>query len=300
MPYDFIKKKLYIGFDPKLLTKKTLRIFFGNNLKYKPLKTNLVDKIWKRKIKNTKNAFYSLPDRSIDNNYISKINKVVLNLKKRKADYQFITASENNAWMLNIRGQDSEYTPIPHGYVLIDKLKNTSFFCDPKKISHTLKRKLKKINFINIKLIDDYLFKINNKKFIIYRNSCSIYFEDLILKKNKILEYEDPIYFLKSIKSKKEIENIKKAHIDDGVALTKYIFWVKKNFNKKTITEISASNKLLELRKRNKKFKFLSFPTISGTGPNGSIIHYKATKKTNRKLKKGDIYLVDSGGQYDL
>ena len=300
MPYDFIKKKLYIGFDPKLLTKKTLRIFFGNNLKYKPLKTNLVDKIWKRKIKNTKNAFYSLPDRSIDNNYISKINKVVLNLKKRKADYQFITASENNAWMLNIRGQDSEYTPIPHGYVLIDKLKNTSFFCDPKKISHTLKRKLKKINFINIKFIDDYLFKINNKKFIIDRNSCSIYFEDLILKKNKILEYEDPIYFLKSIKSKKEIENIKKAHIDDGAALTKYIFWVKKNFNKKTITEISASNKLLELRKRNKKFKFLSFPTISGTGPNGSIIHYKATKKTNRKLKKGDIYLVDSGGQYEF
>ena len=252
----------------------------------------MVDKIWKRKIKNTKNAFYSLPERSIDNNYISKINKVVLNLKKRKADYQFITASENNAWMLNIRGQDSEYTPIPHGYVLIDKLKNTSFFCDPKKISHTLKRKLKKINFINIKFIDDYLFKINNKKFIIDRNSCSIYFEDLILKKNKILEYEDPIYFLKSIKSKKEIENIKKAHIDDGVALTKYIFWVKKNFNKKKITEISASNKLLELRKRNKKFKFLSFPTISGTGPNGSIIHYKATKKTNRKLKKGDIYLV--------
>ena len=75
---------------------------------------------------------------------------------------------------------------------------------------------------------------------------------------------------------------------------------VKKNYNKKIITEISASQKLLKFRKKNNKFKFLSFPTISGTGPNGAIIHYKATKKTNRRLRKGDIYLVDSGGQYEF
>ena len=75
---------------------------------------------------------------------------------------------------------------------------------------------------------------------------------------------------------------------------------MKKNFHKKNITEISASKKLLNFRKRNKKFKFLSFPTISGSGPNGAIIHYKATKKTNRLLSIGDIYLVDSGGQYEF
>ena len=84
------------------------------------------------------------------------------------------------------------------------------------------------------------------------------------------------------------------------MALTKYLFWLKKNFSNKNITEISASNKLLRFRKMNKNFKFSSFPTISGTGPNGAIIHYKATKNTNRKLKKGDIYLVDSGGQYEF
>ncbi|MDC1212837.1 M24B family metallopeptidase, partial [Pelagibacteraceae bacterium] len=101
------------------------------------------------------------------------------------------------------------------------------------------------------------------------------------------------------IKTKKEIENIKKAHIYDGAALTKYLFWLKKNFLKKKITEISAEKKLFNFRKQNKSFNFLSFPTISGTGPNGAIIHYKATKKSNRRLKKGDIYLVDSGGQYN-
>ena len=118
------------------------------------------------------------------------------------------------------------------------------------------------------------------------------------MKNNKILNSKDNIYFLKAIKTKREIENIKKAHIYDGAALTKYLFWLKNNFFKKKITEISAAQKLFNFRKKNKSFKFLSFPTISGTGPNGAIIHYKATKKSNRRLKKGDIYLVDSGGQY--
>ena len=126
------------------------------------------------------------------------------------------------------------------------------------------------------------------------------FFKSIIVKNNLILKSQDPIYFFKAIKGKKEIENIKKAHIYDGVALTKYLFWLKKNFHRKNITEISASQKLLQFRKKNKKFKFLSFPTISGTGPNGAIIHYKATKETDRKLRKGDIYLVDSGGQYEF
>ena len=126
------------------------------------------------------------------------------------------------------------------------------------------------------------------------------FFENIICNQNEIIDFLDPIYFFKAIKGKKEIKNIKKAHISDGVALTKYLIWIKKNFYKKKITEISASNKLFYFRKKNKNFKFSSFPTISGTGPNGAIIHYRATKKTNRKLKKGDIYLVDSGGQYEF
>jgi Xaa-Pro aminopeptidase len=153
---------------------------------------------------------------------------------------------------------------------------------------------------VNIDSTQKVLSSINEKKFIIDKNSCSIYFENIILKNNKILNIFDPIYFFKSIKSKKEIKNIKTAHIYDGAALTKYLFWLKNNFYKNKITEMSASQKLYNFRKKNNKFKFLSFPTISGSGPNGAIIHYKATKKTNRQLKKGDIYLVDSGGQYEF
>ena len=114
------------------------------------------------------------------------------------------------------------------------------------------------------------------------------------------MKFDDPIYSLKAIKNNVEIDNIKQAHLYDGVALFKYLFWLKKNFYKKKISEISASRKLLNFRKKSQKFKFLSFPTISSTGPNGAIIHYNPTKKTNRILKAGDIYLVDSGGQYEL
>ena len=165
-------------------------------------------------------------------------------------------------------------------------------------ISSKLKKNFDKIKFIKKELLSETLLKINKKKFIIDKNTCSLFYENIILKNNKIVDLSDTIYSLKAIKNKKEIKNIKLAHIYDGAALTRFLFWIKKNFNKKKITEISASKKLYDFRKKNKNFKFLSFPTISGTGPNGAIIHYKPSKKTNRTLNIGDIYLVDSGGQY--
>ena len=302
MPVNILKnKKLFIGFDPNLFTETFLSIFFGKSkCVYKPILKNLVDEIWKRKIKKNENKFFILPAKSVGEKHQSKISKITNYLKKKKSDFFFITASENNAWLLNIRGRDTKYSPIPHSYILIDKNKNIKFFCDLKKISSTLRKKFKKIKFLDIKICSKILSEIKGKKFIVDKNSCSFNFKNIIHEKNKILNIHDPIYFFKAIKKRQEIENIKQAHIYDGVALTKYLFWLKKNFDKKKITEISASQKLFSLRKKNKKFKFLSFPTISGTGPNGAIIHYKATKETNRKLKKGDIYLVDSGGQYEF
>jgi len=302
MPSDILKrKKLSIGFDPNLFTERSLFIFFGKEkIKLKPISQNLIDIIWKRRIIKNNNKFYVMPNKAISESYKLKIAKISKYLKRKKSDFLFVTASENNAWLLNIRGRDTKYTPIPNSYILIDKDRNIKFFCESKKISSSLRKSFKKIKFLDIKICAEILLGIKRKKFIIDNNSCSIFFKYIINKNNKILNSQDPIYFLKAIKGKRELDNIKKIHIYDGVALTKYLFWLKKNFYKRKITEITASQKLLEFRKKNKKFKFLSFPTISGSGPNGAIIHYKATKKTDRKLKKGDIYLVDSGGQYEF
>ena len=108
---------------------------------------------------------------------------------------------------------------------------------------------------------------------------------------------EDPIYLLKSIKNKTEIKNMINSHIYDGVALTKFLFWIKK-VNKKQITEVEAQNKLEKFRKQSPNYLYPSFTTIAGSGANGAIVHYRATKKNTKKIFKKDIFLCDSGGQY--
>ena len=113
-----------------------------------------------------------------------------------------------------------------------------------------MRKSLKNINFLNIESIKTFLLKINKKKFIIDKNSCSIFFENIISKNNLIINSQDPIYFLKAIKDKKEIENIKTAHIYDGAALTKYLFWLKKNFKNKKINEISGSENYYNSEKK--------------------------------------------------
>ena len=300
MPKDIFKKKKFsIGYDPSLLTKNFFDIIFKKtNIKFLPFKENLIDIIWRRKKPIKIKKFYALPKKFSNQDYNLKIKKIINNLKRRNADFQLISASENCAWLLNIRGFDSEFSPLPHCHILVDCNKNILFFTDLRKISIKFKNKFKNIKFVGIDFLGKILSEISHKKFIIDKNSCSIFFENLIFAKNKILDQKDPIYFLKSIKTKNEIKNIQKAHIADGLALTKYLFWLKKNFYKKKITEISASQKLSNFRNKNKDYLFPSFPTISGTGPNGAIIHYRASKKTNLQIKKGDIYLVDSGGQY--
>ncbi|MDC3117844.1 M24B family metallopeptidase, partial [Candidatus Pelagibacter sp.] len=126
---------------------------------------------------------------------------------------------------------------------------------------------------------------------------CSIYFEKIFAKKFKIIKKEDPIYFLKSIKNKVELDNMIKTHLIDGIALTKFIFWLK-NKKKLDITEVNAQNKLEYFRKQNPKYLFPSFDTIAGSGKNGAIVHYRATKNSTKLLKKNEIFLCDSGGQY--
>ena len=188
MPFNVVKdKKLLIGYDPKIFTRKNLNIFFGKKTYLlKPLNNNLIDKIWKRKLQKNKYNFYTLPNQSVGSSYSSKIKSVLTNLKKNNADFQLITASENCAWLLNIRGKDSRYSPIPNCYILIDKFENIKFFCNLKKLSLSFKKSFKKIEFLEIKLIEKVLSKIQKKKFILDQNSCSYYLEKIILRNNKI------------------------------------------------------------------------------------------------------------------
>ncbi len=141
------------------------------------------------------------------------------------------------------------------------------------------------------------MLKLKGKNFIVDDKSCSIFYENLIKSKFKIIDREDPTYLLKSIKNNTEIKNMINVHIVDGVALTKFIYWIKK-INKKKITEVDAAKKLESFRKMNKHFLYPSFDTIAGSGKNGAIVHYRADNKDCRTINKKDIFLCDSGGQY--
>jgi len=300
-PLNFFKKKnLNLGFDPKLHTENSLNKLFGNEfIKLKPISKNLIDLMWKRKKNSNIKSFYLIKDKDAGLKVEQKLAKLVKLIKLNKVDYLFTTASENLAWLLNIRGEDTMYSPLPNAHVIIDKTGKVLLFCNLKKINKRLKKKINKnVKIYDFNLLTNFILNLSNNKILIDALTCSIFYKSIIKKNNLILEKQDPIYYLKSLKNKTEIKNSINSHIYDGAALTKFIFWLKNNFRTKKITEISAQEKLLEFRKKNKTFRDLSFPTISGSGPNSAIIHYKADKKSNRLLRKGDVYLVDSGGQY--
>ncbi len=301
LPIKVIKmKKLKIGFDPKLHTEQSLKYFFNKtNCDFVSINQNLVDKLMIKK-KNIVKKFYILPKKAVDQDFKIKIGKCIKILKEKNIDLQLVTSSENVAWLLNIRGHDTEYSPLTNAYIVLEKNGKVNFFCDPRKLNDNFKRKFQHISFTNITNLKLFLSRKRNKTILIDSSTCSIYLKNSILNINKIIQSADPINFIKAVKTKKEIKNNEKSHIYDGVALTKFLFWLYKNYKNYKITEISAQEKLLKFRQLNKNFIFPSFPTISGSGPNGSIIHYKASKKSNRKLKEGDIYLVDSGGQYNF
>jgi len=302
-PKDVLKpnKKIVLGFDPKLHTEKQLNFFFKiKNINLRPVNRNLVDLVWSNKPKELVKPFFSLSKKNAGTTTEKKIAEVKNVLLKNKVDYLLVTAPENVAWILNIRGHDTSYSPIPNARLLISKKGEINLFTNPKKITKIKKILKDKIRIHNEMKVEKILNHLSRKSIWLDNLSCSFYYKNMLYKKNKVIEKIDPIHFFKSIKNNTEIRNMEKSHLTDGVALTKFLLWVKKNFKKKKITEISAQKKLESFRKMNSSYKFPSFSTISGSGPNSAIIHYKASSKTNRALKKGDLYLVDSGGQYSF
>ena len=296
LPHSLIKN-LTLGFDPNLLTKRQLYGYFGKFLELKQINNNLIDEVYKKRNPKAK-KFFSLSSKVTGESFRSKINKIRNILKLNKTDYLFVSAPENVAWVLNIRGSDNPNSPIPNCRLIIGKNKELFLITQKEKVSKIIKdRKLSKKQIINPEKFEHLIKKLNGKKFIIDPLSCSVFNENIIKSKFKISNKDDPCYKLKSIKNSSEINHMINAHIEDGVALTKFIYWIK-NVNKKKITEIDSQNKLKKLRKLNKNYLFPSFNTIAGTGSNGAIVHYRASKKSNKTIKKNDIFLCDSGGQY--
>jgi Xaa-Pro aminopeptidase len=290
-------KNLRLGLDPKLFTQQQIKNYFLKNNQIKFLSNNLIDEIKNHKVVKSI-PFFSLKNEIVGESRKSKINKIINYLKKNTADNLFVTAPENVAWILNIRGEDGPNSPVPNSRLIISKSKKIFLITEPYKAKRLIKEKI--INKNQLILTNDLPEKIltlSGKNFIIDKKSCSVFYENIIKSKFKIINREDPSYLLKAIKNNTEIDNMISSHVIDGVALTKFIYWIKK-VNKKKITEVDAQIKLEKFRKKNNRYLYPSFETIAGAGENGAIVHYRAKKNSCRTIRKNDIFLCDSGGQY--
>ena len=303
-PSEILKKnkqKLRIGFDPKIYSLASLiNLYKTENVKLIPVNKNLIDKIWPNKPKLKFNKFFILKTQYAGKSFKNKINLICNILKRKKLKNLLVTAPENVAWTLNIRGKDNSYSPIPNCNAIVNYKKKITLIVENKKISKNFKSQFGKVvKYVNPTDITAHFNSLDKKQnFLIDKFTCSYFYREKIAERFKYIEEIDPIFFLKSKKNIVEINNTIKSHIADGTALTKFIYWIKNNINKIKISELSAQKKLEQFRKKNKNYVSPSFNTISGSGPNGAIVHYRANSKTNRIIKTKDVYLCDSGGQY--
>ena len=290
------KRKMKLGFDPKLFTFQSLRRHFLPEFELIAIKDNLIDQLCKNK-KVISKSFFQLSSKEAGESVRSKLKKLKKFMSKKKIDNIFISAPENVSWLLNLRGHDNPNSPIPNCRLIVTKNEKIYLFSSRDKIQNISNKIPIKLNYYEEKDFYTILYKLKGKNFSVDEISCSIFFEKLISSKFKIINKLDPIYMFKSLKNNTELKNMEKAHVEDGVALTKFLYWIK-NTKIRNLNELKVQNKLENFRKKNKNYLYPSFNTIAGSGPNGAIIHYRANKKSNRKIKSNDIFLCDSGGQY--
>ena len=296
IPYNWPKdikniENSKIGFDPNLFTEKILDKYFNNKVNLIPIVFN-----FKKTGKKNVTKIFQLKKFITGESSKTKIKKIRLFMHEKKIDYSYVSSSENVNWLLNIRGKDLPNSPLINCKLIIPKNGKLYLFVDLNKIPKLFKQNFKNIILYKYDKLFYVINKFQKKNFCIDENTCSIFEKNLIKSRFRIIWKSDPIYNFKAIKNKTEIKNTIKAHIQDGVALTRFLYWFKNNRNQ--ISEKIIENKLEKFRRNSKNYLYPSFDTIAGSGPNGAVIHYKSNSQTNRKLKKNEILLIDSGGQY--
>ncbi|RWR98929.1 xaa-Pro aminopeptidase 1-like protein, partial [Dinothrombium tinctorium] len=280
----------------------------GNSLV--PVAQNLIDLLWEERPSLPANAVFPLPVSFAGQTWQEKVIEVRKEMIKKQASVLVLTALDEIAWLLNLRGSDIEYSPVFFAYCVLT-LDNLYLFVDEEKlIAETLKHLHLDASptheysgpFIEqrpYKLILDFLKgSVSQQQGKIWISNQSSYSLDSLIPHSKRITDPNPVLIKKTIKNSVEIECIRQAHLKDAVALCEFFAWLEEEIAKSEITELSAAAKLEEFRKTQKEYIGQSFTTISASGPNAAVIHYTPTEKTNRRLTPNEIYLCDTGTQY--
>ncbi len=309
LPDAWIREKLQkgerFGFDPWLHSPagvKTLEAAcekVGGELV--SLQINPVDTIWEDQPPAPCTPLQIHPEEFAGKTAEEKRKEISEKLSSDKVTSVVLTKPESIAWLLNIRGTDVLHTPLPLCFAILHATGRVDLFVDLEKLTDEVAEHLgPDVTIVSQGSFSDHLAAIGKEATIQVDPSTVPYEVVRVLKETgcTVKEESDPCTLPKARKNETELAGTREAHIRDGAALTRFLFWLGKEGPKGTVDEIAAAKKLESLRAETNQLKDLSFDTISGAGPNGAVVHYRVTEETNRPLKSGELYLVDSGGQY--
>jgi Xaa-Pro aminopeptidase len=300
---DNLKEGNSVGFDGSVFSVKIVKDM-EKEFKKKAITINmehdLIGMLWTDRPEMSKDPIFIHDVKFAGKTRTEKLNEVRAEMKKEDADYYLLSSLDDVAWLLNIRGNDVPNNPVVTANVIISKDK-CYFFIDSKKVPSEVRAELENEN-IELKeynQIKDFLKEISANSTVLFDDkmtNASLY-NAMKAEVNKI-EKPNVTTDLKAIKNPIEMKNFRECQVTDGVAMVKFIKWLKESVAKETITEISASDKLQELRLQGKDCVDISFDTIAGYKEHAAMMHYKATEASQYTLKKEGFFLVDSGGQY--
>lgn len=299
-----ISKDKVIGYDPKLHSTHFInqleKTISEGGTKAQPLDENLIDILWQDKPVQDQKKMTLHPINLAGQPTEEKLSFICEGLKENNVEACAIGALDSIAWLLNIRGQDIETIPVTRSYIFIHSNQKITFYVDKEKCPEPIDAFLPS-SLVNVKSFEEFEVDLQKKysKVQIDPQNCNAWIKISLEKHgNKILCQQDPCLLLKACKNKTELQGVRNAHLKDGIALTKFLHWIDKTIQNTDISELDVVEKLDLFRQEQENYMGKSFDTISGSGPNGAIIHYKVDESSNRILKKNELFLLDSGGQY--
>jgi Xaa-Pro aminopeptidase len=232
----------------------------------------------------------------------AKIERVQAALGAQKCAALLVSDPHNLAWLLNIRGGDVPHTPLPIGYVIVPLKGRPTLFINLAKIDDTVRRYLEPLTDIALpEALETHITTLAATRLRIRcdKESVNQHLVKLIESAKGIVdEGDDPITLMKAVKNSVEMQGAGDAHIRDGAAMCRFLAWLEREFPKRSLTEMDIADHLEQCRQETGLLKDLSFPTIAGSGANGAIVHYRATRGSQRVLQNDDLVLIDSGAQY--
>jgi Xaa-Pro aminopeptidase len=293
-----------IGYDPWLHTrdwvKKAKEALATRGAELVPVARNPIDEVWKDRPEASKAHLVVQPDQYAGKSSAEKRTEIGDWLTKQHADAAVLSALDSIAWAFNIRGADVSHTPVALAYYLVNADGTADLFVASDKIGPDVRQHLGNgVRLHERSEFEGALTELKGKTVAVDpERAVAAIFEALDKAGAKILPLRDPTILPKAIKNSAEIAGQKAAQERDGAAIARFLHWIDEQAPKGDVDELKASDHLESLRRESPEIRDLSFDTISGAGPNGAIVHYRSSEKTNRKLEQGTLYLVDSGGQY--